>query len=223
MKFADVLASTIHDIKNALGMVINTLDEITAAPGSGLAGNPKVVTLQLEARRANNDLVQLLTLYKLDEGRVKPRVAEHNLADYLEDMVVEHQALARARGIALDYQCDPFLSAFFDVDLVSGVLSNAIGNAERYTRDRICLTATTEQDGGVVLGVEDNGPGFPASMLAFGIEVEPEEGLGHGRTRLGLYFSSQVAALHCNGDRVGQIRLSNGGRLGGGRFEILLP
>jgi signal transduction histidine kinase len=222
MKFADVLASTIHDIKNALGMVINTLDEITSEPGSGLAGNPKAVALQLEARRANNDLVQLLTLYKLDEGRVKPQVAEHNLEDFLDDITVEHQALARARGITLDHQCDPFLTAFFDEDLVRGVMSNAIGNAERYTRDRIWLTATA-QDGWVALGVEDNGPGFPAGMLAFGVEAEPEEGLGHGRTRLGLYFASQVAALHCDGSRMGQIRLSNGGGLGGGRFEILIP
>jgi hypothetical protein len=32
MKFSDVLASLIHDMKNSLGMVINTLEEFTADP-----------------------------------------------------------------------------------------------------------------------------------------------------------------------------------------------
>jgi len=222
MKFADILASTIHDIKNSLGMVINTLDEITTDPGYGLAGNPKVVTLQLEARRANYDLIQLLTLYKLDTGRVTLQLVGHNLDDFLDDIVVEHRSLAQARGITLDYRCDPLLEAYFDEDLVRGVLSNAIGNAERYTRDRIRLTAVAEEDY-VAIRVEDNGPGFPQVMLGSADDHEPEEGFGRGRTRLGLYFSSQVAALHRNGGRIGHICLTNGGTLGGGCFSIRLP
>jgi len=222
MKFADILASTIHDIKNALGMVINTLDEITADPSYGLTGNPKVVTLQLEARRANYDLIQLLTLYKLDSGRVTLHLAGHNLDDFLDDMLVDHRSLAQARGITLDYACDPSLEAYFDEDLVRGVLSNAIGNAERHTRDRIRLTAVAEE-GYVAIRVEDNGPGFPPSMLEPTDEHEPEEGFGRGRTRLGMYFSSQVAALHRNEGRIGHICLTNASTLGGGCFSIRLP
>jgi signal transduction histidine kinase len=222
MKFADALASSIHDIKNALGMVINTLEEITADPDSGLAGNPKAVTLQLEARRANSDLIQLLTLFKLENERITPHIAEHNLEDYLDDFAADHHALAESRGITLETDCDPLLSAYFDADLVRGVLNNAIDNAERYTKDRILLGAEIKDDY-LVIRVEDNGAGFPQAMQDLSLDPTPSEGFAGGRTQLGLYFSNQVAQLHRNRERSGHIRLSNECSLGGGCFSIFLP
>jgi signal transduction histidine kinase len=222
MRFADVLASSIHDIKNALGLVINTLEEISSDPGSGLADNPKAVAVQLEARRANNDLIQLLTLYKLDTERITPQIAEHNLEDFLEDIAVDHRRLARASGAGIDCRCDPYLSAYFDADLVRGVINNAIGNAARYTRDRLLLAAD-ERDGYLVLRVEDNGPGFPPAMLEQRALPDADAGFARGRTRLGLYFSRKVAELHQNQGRVGRVELHNGCSLGGGCFSLWLP
>lgn len=222
MKFADALASSIHDIKNALGMVINTLEEITADPASGLADNPKALSLQLEARRASNDLIQLLNLYKMENERLTPHIAEHNLEDYFGDIGAEHRSLAESRGISLEYECEPLLSAYFDADLVRGVMDNAIGNATRYTRDRILLGAEM-LDNYLVIRVEDNGPGFPQAMLDLPMDPEPSSGFAGGRTQLGLYFSNQVAQLHQNRDRTGYIRLDNRCSLGGGCFSIRLP
>jgi signal transduction histidine kinase len=222
MKFADALASSIHDIKNALGMVINTLEEISADPHSGLASNPKAITLQLEARRANSDLIQLLTLYKLENERITPHIAEQNLEDYLDDFAAEYRSLAESRGIDLETDCDPLLSAYFDADLVRGVLNNAIDNAQRYTRDRILLAAAMRDDY-LEIPVEDNGAGFPQAMLDLSLDPSPSEGFSGGRTQLGLYFAQQVAQLHRNGERGGHIRLSNDCSLGGGCFSILLP
>ena len=222
MKFADALASSIHDIKNSLGMVINTLEEISADPDSGLAGNPKAATLQMEARRANSELIQLLTLFKLENERVTPHIAEHNLEDYLDDSVAEHRGLAESRGITLDCTCDPMLSAYFDADLVRGVLNNAIDNAQRYTRDHILLGAEMH-DNYLVIRVEDNGAGFPQAMLDLSLDPSPSEGFSGGRTQLGLYFANQVAQLHQNRERSGHIRLTNDCSLGGGCLSILLP
>lgn len=222
MQFADVLASSIHDIKNALGMVINTLDEIASGPDACLAGNPKVVSLQLEARRANNDLIQLLTLYNMENKRVTPNMAECNLEDYLDEIVAEHRELGAARGIEIDYACDPYLSAYFDADLVAGVLNNAIGNAERYTRSRIHLSADIV-DEYLVIRVEDDGDGFPQAMLELQHDPSPSQGFSRGRTQLGLFFSSQVAGIHCNGERKGYVRMQNRCNLDGGCFSLCLP
>jgi signal transduction histidine kinase len=222
MKFADVLASSIHDIKNALGMVINTLDEMSSDPNSALAGDPKAVVLQLEARRANSDLIQLLTLYKFDNGQLNTHIIEHNMEDFLEEIAVDHRALAQARGIAIEYRADPYLSAYFDEDLLRGVLSNAIGNAERYTKERILLAAY-EKDDYVVIQVEDDGAGFPQAMLDLSAEATPSESFSRGRTQLGLYFSAKVAQVHRNGERQGHIKLHNQCSLGGGCFSVWLP
>jgi hypothetical protein len=76
-----------------------------------------------------------------------------------------------------------------------------------------------------VLRVEDNGAGFPPAMLKYGQEVEPDcdEGFARGRTQLGLYFSAQIAHLHCTRERVGMVRLENGHDLTGGCFSLWLP
>lgn len=221
MDFSDVLASAVHDIKNSLGMLLSITEELMADPHTGLAGNSKAVALQLEAQRANNDLIQLLTLYKLGNQRLTPHIVEHNLEDFLEEVLVEHRGLMLSRGIHIDARCDPLLTGYFDEDLVRGVLHNAIGNAERYTRDRLLLSADME-DGLLVLRVEDNGLGFPEGMLERR-PSEGDEGTSPGRTQLGLYFSEQIAQLHRDRSRQGFIRLENHHRLAGGCFSIWLP
>lgn len=222
MQFSDVLASAIHDIKNSLGMVINTVEELASDPQHGLAGNPRAVALQLEARRANNDLVQLLTLYKFEAEKVTLNIAEHNVEDFLDDIMVEHTGLAEARGISIELDCDPYLTGYFDEDLVRGVINNAIGNAERYSKNRIRLSAV-EKDGFLVLQVQDNGDGFPQEMLRMQDALESGQVFSRGRTRLGLFFSRQVAKAHRNAGREGEIRLDNDCGLVGGCFSIRLP
>ena len=46
MKFSDILASTIPDMKNSLSMVINTLDELSSE--SQGQEDPRISTLQHE-------------------------------------------------------------------------------------------------------------------------------------------------------------------------------
>ena len=222
MEFSDVLASAIHDIKNSLGMVINTVEELTADPLSELAGNPKALTLQLEAQRANNDLIQLLTLYKFQSDRLSANIVEHNLEDFLDDVLSEHRRLAEAQGLRIECRCDALLSGFFDEDLVRGVLNNAIGNAARYSRDRLLISAESIENY-TVIRVQDNGEGFPQRMLDLHNESLPSADFGQGRTRLGLHFADKVAKLHRDKDRRGFIRLENGGPLQGGCFSIWLP
>jgi len=222
MEFSDALASAIHDIKNSLGMVLHTVEELTADPDGKLAGDPRAIAMQLEARRASSHLIQLLTLYKLEKERFVPNILEHDVDDFLDDLVVEHKSLAAARGIGLEYDCATGLCGYFDQDLIRGVLNDAIGNAERYTKSRIMLVAN-QQNGYLVISVEDDGVGFPRAMLELQHALEGGRSFGTGRTNLGLYFSHQVARAHKDGERIGMIRLDNRCHLEGGCFSIWLP
>ncbi|MEJ2694437.1 MAG: hypothetical protein P8166_15755 [Candidatus Thiodiazotropha sp.] len=55
MKFSDILASTIHDMKNSLSMVINTLDELSSENQG--REDKRLSTLQHESKRLNNNLI----------------------------------------------------------------------------------------------------------------------------------------------------------------------
>ena len=225
MKFYDVLASIIHDMKNSLGMVINTLEEVTDGTGFQINDRDRIIALQHEAKRLNNNLIELLTLYKIENERVSPNIEELNVYDFLEDIVAENSAIATAKGIDISFRCDPDLNGFFDEGMIRGVINNLIGNGMRYTRDHLLVTAE-ELDGFLVISVDDNGKGFPEDMLQAQQVQQADEQVNafiEGRTQLGIYFSSMVAKMHRNKGDEGFIRLSNNQNLEGGCFSILLP
>ena len=224
MDFADILASSIHDIKNSLGLILSSLDELIGNPENHLVDPRKASLLQHEAQRANNNLIQLLTLYKLGNEQLTVRVTDNNLLDFLEEIVAGNSSVCTALDLDLTHDCDPDLEGYFDLELVRGVLDSTIGNAQRYAKRRIEINATRE-DGFLVIRVEDDGAGFPASLTGL-LEASPHDrGESHnpGRTQLGLYFATRIAQLHRNAGKSGHIRLTNAHHLAGGCFELWLP
>jgi len=222
MQFSDVLASSVHDMKNSLGLVLNRLEALLNDPETHIADRRQANLLQLEVQRANSNLVQLLALYKLGNQQLEAHLMEHNVEDFLDELVADNQARMEALDVSLETACDSFLSGFFDEGLVRGVLASTIGNAERYTRDLIRLSAD-EQDGYLVFRIEDNGAGYPRAMLDAQESTENGDAFQGGHTQLGLYFAREIARLHCSGERTGFIRLANDCGLPGGCFELWLP
>lgn len=219
--FSMVLASAVHDMKNSLGMLLNSLDELRQEQGQSIGESSRFNTLQYEAERMHNDLVQLLGIYRLGENNLSAHIEEHFVPDFLSEHMARHTPLLDGLGIKLAIEADD-INGFFDADLLTGVLNNTINNALRYTKSRIKLTAS-EQEGFLVIGVEDDGDGYPENMQHSGAPTFKSLDFNSGSTSLGLFFASSVAQLHSEGDRTGSIRLHNGGSLGGGVFEIWLP
>lgn len=220
MKFSDILASTIHDMKNSLSMVVNTLDELLVE--NAYREDTRLSTLQHESKRLNNNLIALLSLYKIDNKRLSANIEEINVADFLEEVVIDNQTLAAAKGISLDYDCDEMLVGYFDEWLIRGVLNNLIGNSLRYTASRILIRAEMVNDY-LVLRIEDDGAGFPQQMIDAQAAFNRNESLNEGQTQLGIYFAAMVARAHNNGAKQGYIELSNGEQLSGGCSSIWLP
>jgi signal transduction histidine kinase len=222
MLFYDILASIIHDMKNSLGMVINRLDEVVDELPTELNESSKITGIQQEAKRLNNNLVELLTLYRMENERIAPVIDEVDVQNFLQESIAENRSAATASGVSLGCDCSDGLIGYFDEGLVRGIINNLIGNALRYTGKQIALSAT-EQDGYLVISVEDDGAGFPEPMLrAQEAEVNSND-LADGRTLLGIHFANLVARMHKNRDKTGFIQLGNDGELKGGRFSIYLP
>ena len=85
---------------------------------------------------------------------------------------------------------------------------------------RLTVTSTASQ---LEFRVEDDGPGFPPTMLLETISAPSKIDFSSGSTGLGLYFARTVAGMHKHQDRQGVLRLENGGTWGGGCFILQLP
>jgi len=228
LDFSLIIASSVHDMKNSLSMLLHSLDEMNqlmqesesydqASPFTN-----RMATLQYEAARVNNDLVTLLSLYKLNENMLRANIDEHFVADFLTEQLARYTPLFKGRRVNCEIQCDHELTGYFDRDLISGVINNVITNAIRYCHQSICLKSRAHQ-GGIEITVEDDGEGFPAHMLDQPELIAGESDFQTGSTNLGLYFSQRIAQLHTQGEHQGNIYLSNEGPDNGGRFSIWLP
>jgi signal transduction histidine kinase len=220
------LASTAHDMKNSISVLSGTLERLLdgASPETEKA-YAQMAQMLYQTRRLNDNLMQLLALYKrVGQPEYPFDVQPLEVGQLVEQVVALERVLLESRGIALDLEFDPQLIWHFDEDLIVGVVSHAINNAVNYTRDRILL-ALREVDGMLEIRVEDNGAGFPPAFLVIGAPAGRGSGVNFltNSAGLGLHFSSEVAKMHRHRERAGSVRLENGGRLGGGCFILTLP
>ncbi len=222
MVFNDILASIIHDMKNSLGMVISRLDEVADELPPNVNGSSKIPGIQQEAKRLNNNLIELLTLYKIENERISPIIDEVNVQSFLQESIAENHSVANSSNMELTCDCADDLFGYFDEGLLHSIINNLIGNALRYSESRIELSAS-ENDGYLVICVEDDGTGFPEAMLKAQQAETSSKGITSGRTMLGIHFANLIAEMHQNKERKGFIRLSNNGKLKGGCFSIYLP
>ena len=223
LDFSSVLASTIHDIKNSLGILLGTLSDVTEEIEctDSIVSN-KLKQMRLEGQRVNRDLIQLLVLYRLNKNEYYINAQEYNLADFIDDLVQDNQDIFDFKDIRLVVECDPLIQGYFDRELIFGVINSTIHNAYKYTKDLIKISCETVGRG-ISISVEDNGPGYPAKLL----DRESSELSGFsfetGNTGLGMYFAAQIAKLHQSNGESGYTKLSNSGPDNGGKFTIVIP
>ena len=227
LDFSTVLAGSIHDMKNSLAMLLGSLADISSeCEGVNCSIKKELSRIRHEGQRVNHDLIQLLTLYKIDQSQYYLNIEEVNIYDYLEEILLECKYLLNDRGIDISLQCDVTLSGFFDAELVSGVLKTIINNAYQYAHDKILMSAESV-NGFIKLTIADNGKGYPSHMLCEQSVHKTTSNFATGSTGLGLYFSSQVAELHKNKRKCGYVQITNATHsssgLKGGCFSIFLP
>lgn len=221
--FSLVLASSVHDMKNSIGMLIASLEAVVEdLPPQDPTQKKRFNTLHYEASRINSELIQLLTIYRMQNEFLPVRIDQHYVIDMLEDQVARNFMLIDTGGITLELQCDEDLNWYYDSDLIGSVVHNIIVNCARYTKSAIQVSANIENELLCVV-IEDDGPGYPDHMLMKPSVLIEEATVSQGSTHLGLYFAERIAARHKQKDRHGYISLENGGNLGGGVFKIFVP
>ena len=222
------LASTAHDMKNSVSVLAGTLETLLAGASPRTeAAYPQMAHMLYQTKRLNDNLIQLLALYKqVGKPEYPFDVQPLEIGGFVEQVVASVRVLLDSRGITLEADYDPHLIWHFDEDLVIGVIGHAINNAVHYTSDKIRLAIHVIGEC-LEIRVEDNGSGYPQAMLDAGVSAMSGVHTGvnflTNSTGLGLYFSSEVAKMHKHRQRSGAIGLENGGAYGGGCFVMRLP
>lgn len=221
MDFTTVMASSIHDMKNSLGVVLNSIDEMVRGLGDALPA-VQLTKLQCEAQQVNDNLVQLLALYKLENQGLAVNIDEYFVRDFLEEVLSSAKVMLKTRNIELDIHCPADLAWYFDRNLIAGALRNAVNNALRYAKTKVRIVAK-ESHHYLVLSVHDDGKGFSQAIMDNGRRQGHGMDFSSGNTGLGHFFTSRVVELHNNKGRRGAIEFGTSDVLGGACFSISLP
>jgi len=157
-------AGLAHEIKNPIAGIQGVL-EILRDEASDGTQRELFERLIGETRRINETVQELLHFARPGD----PRKVAVNIADLLDDTVQLLAAGFARRGISITQSVAPDLPrCLLDPAQIRQVLVNLVTNAGEAIESggSIEIRATEfPEDGGVILAVEDNGPGIPPDQL----------------------------------------------------------
>lgn len=221
--FSTLLASSVHDLKNILGSVLESLDWLSNNISNLNDEQTKEFTKTSKLiAKINSELMELLCFYKFENNQYSLACLEHNVAECLQNQMLFIGSLIKREQIELTCNCDEDLTWRFDQTLVNTAIRNAAMNALKYAKKQLKFSAM-EEHGLLKLQIADDGEGYPSAMLG---KVEKYIGnvdVNTNSTGLGLYFAEKVAKMHVVNNKQGYLELTNDNTLGGASFNLYLP
>ncbi len=199
-----------HEIKNPITAVNVALRAV--ADRLGEDQEQVLEDLVLRMQRLEQLLRGTLSFARPLTARRQPIDADA----FLKGAVAHMRLLIVKSGADASVQVDGPLRFSADIQLLDEVLTNLIANAIEAKPDvRIVLSAAPVENGGVVLAVDDDGPGVPESARAS--IFSPFVTTKKSGTGLGLAICRRIVEEHD-----GTIDVARS-VLGGARFTIHLP
>ncbi len=199
---SDFLHMAVHDLRSPLAAMICYAELLM----EGVLGN--LQASQLEPIRTIHrncqfliDMVtDLLDSAKIGVGKLQLKLEKVDFNKEVDLAVQSLRGLANAKGIHIDTELGPLSDMYLDVQKVSRVLSNILGNAIKFTKaNGKIVVRSRQQDNVLVFSIQDTGPGIAAADLEAIFEKfhtgmgSNVVGKGHG---LGLAISKSFIELH---------------------------
>lgn len=221
--FATVLGASVHDMKNSLFLLLQSIEQVAQEVESPKP-RAQLADIHYETQRLNTSLIQLLTLFRHEQKALPVNREEYFLDELADDLVASSHFYAEHHKTELSTEIRSNGSWYFDHQLILVLLNDVLINAMRYATSKVQMVFGIDDiNHELVIEVHDDGPGYPQEMLDNYHAGPGSIELSAGRTGLGLFFSRLIAEAHREGAREGSILLSNDSHLGGSRFTLRLP
>ena len=218
----------VHDLRTPLGAIFGFIDIM-------LLNKQRLAQDQIKALEKCIDFCQelkemiesLLSIYKLEEGKMKLNIETANMEDMIDETVQQFFVKSAEKQIALSYdRSNRHLIALADSRLVKRVLANLLNNAIRHTPfgGRIKIFAESDQiNDNLHIKVVDNGDGISSEYHQkifdkFEQVKLKKSGIAVGASGLGLAFCKLAVEGHG-----GRIWVESEGEGEGSSFQFTLP
>jgi signal transduction histidine kinase len=212
-----LLHAVSHDLKGPLAGVLGAMQTIRRAEKLHLTDkelNDLYGVIEQAGAKAARLVEDLLDLDRLDRGQLEPQREPTDIVVIADKLAGELPTLA-GHPVRVD---GPRLYVDVDPTMTERIIENLMNNAARHTSPGTPIRVELlEQKGGVIVVVEDEGPGVDDALKATIFEPFQQGENARGGVGIGLSLVGRFASLHGGSahveDRDG----------GGARFIVVLP
>lgn len=201
----ELVATASHDLRSpltAIGMDLFLLQRMT----QGIPNTQRYIDRLLKNVEHLTHLIEDLLDFSNIQETARLERERCDLTNLVQEAVLRHQALARAKTIDLaEALPDHPIQLSLDIHQFKRVLDNLISNAIKYTGDGGKVTVSLEADDGHVrLSVRDSGRGIPADEIPHVFDSRfrasnshDQRGEGHGLSIVKSIVDSHHGTIIC--------------------------
>lgn len=219
---SDFVARMSHELRTPLNGILG-FSELIRADATDEAVREQADIIHQSGQHLLMLVNDLLDIAKIEAGQMTLESIEVDLQKFLRESASLHAGTAEQKGLEFRVEFDTVLPQVIlgDPTRLRQVINNLLSNAVKFTRaGRITFSARAD-DGDLLVGVRDTGPGIPleAQALIFERFRQASDFITreHGGTGLGLALAKEFAAL-----MGGTIRFESAPG-DGAYFELRLP
>ena len=197
-------ANVNHELRTPLTLMLAPIREILEGRMGKLSPVLKdaLETMQRNGYKLLKLINNLLDLSKLEEGKMRLKLKNVNLVEFIPPLLASVKPLADQRQIRLYYQHPPHpVELTLDPDQFEKLLFNLLSNALKFTNKGGKITIYIEErDATVTMVVEDTGIGIPENMLETIFDrfsqVDGSKSRAQEGTGIGLALAREIVLVH---------------------------
>jgi signal transduction histidine kinase/DNA-binding response OmpR family regulator len=188
-----------HEFRTPLTLILSPLEEVADNPRLPVGVRQTVKLAEKNVLRLYKLVNQLMDFRKIEFKKMSVNAAEHDLVDFINEIVQSYNNLAKSKQINLRFlTTERKLSAWFDAGMLDKVIFNMLSNAFKFTRENGFIQVNLQRENSnAVIRIEDSGVGMSEEVIQhafdpfFQGEYENYKGTG-----LGLALSKELIELH---------------------------
>jgi heavy metal sensor kinase len=216
-----LVADASHELRTPLAVMRSELEVALRSPSVDGEAREVLRSSLEEVDRMSRTMENLLTLARIDEGRLQLLLGPVDLLELATNVAEDLRPLAEARRIRLEVRGEP-TAVIADRERLYQALTNLVENALKYSRPEGDVGVSVwRRDGESGLTVTDHGPGIPPGLRSRVFDrffrIDPSRSSGAGGSGLGLAICAEIMKAH----RGRAWTESEPGR--GSRFSLALP
>jgi signal transduction histidine kinase len=192
-----------HEFRTPLTLLLGPAEDALADPAHPLddVQRERVQIVQRNGERLLKLVNSLLDFSRLEDGDVQARYEPVDLAAYTAELARTFMIAVERAGLTLTVDCPPLpLPVHVDREMWAKVVLNLLSNALKFTFDGGITVRLREQDGMVVLAVEDTGVGIApeqqSRLFTRFTRVPGAASRSHEGSGIGLALVADLAAAH---------------------------